>query len=85
MESISSMENPALRSELRYEPATVVPLRQNISIVEWLEERDRFRGSPTDETSKLKSKESKEEIYDDLMVDDSIIEDEETTDDEEFE
>jgi len=82
------MKNPALRSELRYEPATVVPLRENISIVEWLEERGRFRTAPTEETSKLESKESKEskeEIYDDLMVDDSILADEETTDDEEFE
>ena len=85
MESISSMKNPALRSELRYEPATVVPLHENVSIVEWLEERGRFRSSPKDETSKLESKESKEEIYDDLMVDDSILADEETTDDEEFE
>ena len=76
------MKNPALRSELRYEPATVVPLRENISIVEWLEERGRFRAAPTEETSKSASK---EEIYDDLMVDDSILEDEETTDDEGFE
>ena len=66
-------------------PATVVPLRENISIVEWLEERGKFRASPTDETSKLESKESKEEIYDDLMVDDSILEDKQTTDDEGFE
>ncbi len=76
------MKNPALRSELRYEPATVVPLRENISIVEWLEERGRFRAAPTEETS---SSASKEEVYDDLMTDDNILADEETTDDEEFE
>ncbi len=85
MEFIGSMKNPALRSEIRYEPATVVPLHENVSIVEWLEQKGRFRDSPTDETSKLESKEEKEEIYDDLMVDDSIHEDEETTDDEGFE
>jgi len=30
------MKNPALRKEKRYEPAPVIPLKQEGSILEWL-------------------------------------------------
>jgi hypothetical protein len=36
------MKNPALRKEKRYEPAPVIPLKQEGSILEWLENNNRI-------------------------------------------
>ncbi len=36
------MKNPALSQESRYEPATVIPLKQDLSLLDWLEKHDRL-------------------------------------------
>lgn len=36
------MKNPALRKEKRYEPAPVIPLKQDGSLLDWLDENDRI-------------------------------------------
>ncbi|MDJ0718006.1 MAG: DUF3134 domain-containing protein [Prochloraceae cyanobacterium] len=36
------MQNRALRQEPRYEPATVIPLKQEDSLIEWLEANNRL-------------------------------------------
>lgn len=36
------MKNPALRKEKRYEPAPVIPLKQDGSLLDWLEANDRI-------------------------------------------
>ena len=36
------MKNPALRQEPRYEPAPVIPLKQDGSLLDWLEAQGRI-------------------------------------------
>jgi hypothetical protein len=36
------MLNPSVRQEPRYEPAAVIPLKKDASIVEWLEKNNRM-------------------------------------------
>lgn len=36
------MKNPALRKEKRYEPAPVIPLKQEGSLLDWLEANNRL-------------------------------------------
>ncbi|MGI0481942.1 DUF3134 domain-containing protein [Geminocystis sp. CENA526] len=36
------MKNPALRKEKRYEPAPVIPLKQDGSLLDWLEANNRI-------------------------------------------
>lgn len=36
------MKNPALRKEKRYEPAPVIPLKQDGSLLDWLEANNRM-------------------------------------------
>ncbi|QDZ39780.1 DUF3134 domain-containing protein [Euhalothece natronophila Z-M001] len=36
------MNNPSLRQEVRYEPATVIPLKQDTSLIDWLKANNRI-------------------------------------------
>ncbi len=36
------MKNPALSQELRYEPATVIPLKNKYSLLDWLKAENRL-------------------------------------------
>ncbi|TVQ62415.1 MAG: DUF3134 domain-containing protein [Spirulina sp. DLM2.Bin59] len=36
------MQNPALRQEARYEPASVIPLKRGESLLHWLESNGRL-------------------------------------------
>lgn len=36
------MDNPSLRQEARYEPAKVIPLKQEGSLIDWLKATNRF-------------------------------------------
>ncbi|MGL5873078.1 MAG: DUF3134 domain-containing protein [Xenococcaceae cyanobacterium] len=36
------MNNPSLHQESRYEPATVIPLKQEISLIDWLKANNRL-------------------------------------------
>ena len=81
------MKNPALRKEKRYEPAPVIPLKQDGSLLDWLEDNERiiFR-----EDTKVVAKVSleEEEISDlsDLIEDqeDDFEDEEDNNEDDEF-
>ena len=81
------MKNPALRKEKRYEPAPVIPLKQDGSLLDWLEDNERiiFR-----EDTKVVAKVSleEEEISDlsDLIEDqeDDFDDEEDNNEDDEF-
>jgi len=59
------MKNPALRKEKRYEPAPVIPLKQDGSLLDWLEANDRI---------------IYREEREDRLVDTAVTEDEEISD-----
>ncbi|MFP4134671.1 MAG: DUF3134 domain-containing protein [Halothece sp.] len=63
------MNNPSLRQEARYEPATVIPLKQDTSLIDWLKAKNRLM--PEEES--LESENEKyleEEDLDQLMGED---------------
>lgn len=43
------MHNPSLRQEARYEPASVIPIKQKSSIIEWLQNTNRLIPRDRDE------------------------------------
>lgn len=57
------MHNPSLRREPRYEPAPVIPLKQESSLIDWL-----------DKTGRLKYREPVKEIETELEEDEEIAE-----------
>ena len=65
------MDNPALRQEPRYEPAVVIPIKQEYSLLEWLESKNRLIAREAIEQEELNSE---EEVSDLLMSDDSYEE-----------
>ncbi len=76
------MKNPALRQEPRYEPAPVIPLKQEGSLLDWLQAHDRiiFREEKINEPQRQEDQEISELIegedieferdYDDDDIDD---------------
>ena len=48
-------KNPALVQEPRYEPAIVIPLKQEASLLDWLKANNRLIPREPVETEKLKS------------------------------
>ncbi len=72
------MDNPALRQEPRYEPAIVIPIKQEYSLLEWLESHNRL--IPREVIEKEASN-SEEEVSDLLMSDDSYEEEEQEIED----
>lgn len=59
------MKNPALRKEKRYEPAPVIPLKQDGSLLDWLHENKRI----------IYREEKEEKIIDIELADDEEIAD----------
>ncbi|ELS00013.1 DUF3134 domain-containing protein [Gloeocapsa sp. PCC 73106] len=57
------MHNPSLRREPRYEPAPVIPLKDESSLIDWLAQ-----------TGRLKYRETTKEIELDLEEDEEIAE-----------
>ena len=43
------MENPAVRQESRYEPASVIPLKNKHSLLDWLSSENRLIPRETEE------------------------------------
>ena len=43
------MDNPALRQEPRYEPASVIPLKNKYSLLDWLSAQNRLISRETQE------------------------------------
>jgi hypothetical protein len=56
------MNNPSLRQEPRYEPATVIPLKQDTSLLDWLEANNRLMPPESPESENEKYLEEDEEI-----------------------
>jgi hypothetical protein len=63
------MENPALRETPRNQPAAVIPLQRDASILDWLEGTGRLLARETQEFDYRESEE--EEINEFLASDDS--------------
>jgi hypothetical protein len=71
------MYNPSLRSEPRRQPAAVLPLQRESSILDWLESSGRLIARDVNEAEYL---ESEEEISELMGVDDSAYEDDDDDD-----
>jgi len=56
------MINPSLRQESRYEPASVIPLKQDSSLLDWLEQNNRLMPREDAESENEKYLEEDEEI-----------------------
>ena len=59
------MKNPALNQELRYEPASVIPLKQESSLLDWLKANNRLIPREQQEKESVNSAEDPE--IDELM------------------
>ncbi|MBE9222492.1 DUF3134 domain-containing protein [Cyanobacterium stanieri LEGE 03274] len=79
------MKNPALRKEKRYEPAPVIPLKQEGSILEWLESNNKimYREEKEEKTNILPVSEDEEisELIEDDDDDDDYEDDADVDDD----
>ena len=69
------MKNPALNQEPRYEPAAVIPLKREASLLDWLEasgrlihRQDQAAVAPVDE----------EEEFEGLIDEDNYVDEEDT-------
>lgn len=59
------MKNPALNQEIRYEPASVIPLKQESSLLDWLKVNNRLIPREPKEKDSLDNAEDPE--IDELM------------------
>ncbi len=59
------MKNPALNQEIRYEPASVIPLKQESSLLDWLKANNRLIPREPKEKESLDNAEDPE--IDELM------------------
>lgn len=58
-------KNPALSQEPRYEPAIVIPLKQEASLLDWLESNNRLLPrEPQEEKEKVEAQDDMEELLD---------------------
>ncbi|NES81357.1 MAG: DUF3134 domain-containing protein [Moorea sp. SIO2B7] len=73
------MYNPSLRQEPRYEPATVIPLKQESSLLDWLEANGRI--IPREVQEKVNDIEDDVEISELMDVDDHDFVDDDHSDD----
>jgi hypothetical protein len=78
------MKNPALRKEKRYEPAPVIPLKQDGSLLDWLEDNGRLIYREDKVIEKLPLEDEDISDLSDLIddQDEEFDEDEDDTDDE---
>lgn len=67
------MKNPALNQEPRYEPASVIPLKQETSLIDWLKANNRLIPREVKELQQSKPEEA--EIDEFLGGDDDYEED----------
>ena len=67
-------KNPALVQEARYEPAIVIPLKQEASLLDWLKANNRLIPREAVETEKVKAEDDLDVLMDgeeDDFIDDS--------------
>ena len=62
---MSDHKNPALSQEPRYEPAIVIPLKQEASLLDWLQANDRLL--PREPQEKEKEKTDSPDDIDELL------------------
>ena len=72
------MYNPSLREEPREQLAEVIPLKQETSLLDWLEATDRLLARQSEEDDLV---ENEEEISELMGVDDSTYDDDDDLDD----
>ncbi len=68
------MKNPALIQEPRYEPAVVIPLKQEASLLDWLKANNRLIPRDNSEVETIKAEDDLEALMDsdeDDFVDDA--------------
>lgn len=58
------MKNPALVQEPRYEPAVVIPLKQEASLLDWLKANNRLIARETTEPDTVKAEDDLEALMD---------------------
>ncbi|MGL4883711.1 MAG: DUF3134 domain-containing protein [Waterburya sp.] len=70
-------KNPALVQEPRYEPAIVIPLKQEASLIDWLKANNRLIARESLETEKVKAEDDLDVLMetDDDDDDDDFIDD----------
>lgn len=66
-------KNPALIQEPRYEPAIVIPLKQEASLLDWLKANDRLIPREPQEVEKVKAEDDLDVLMD--GEDDDFIDD----------
>jgi hypothetical protein len=76
------MENPALQQEPRYEPASVIPLKQDLSLIDWLKANNRLIAREQADTNDY---EEGEDITEFIDVDDSDYDDDDVDDSDDLE
>lgn len=67
-------KNPALVQEARYEPAIVIPLKQEASLLDWLKANNRLIPREAADTEKVKAEDDLDVLMDgddDDFIDDS--------------
>lgn len=57
-------KNPALVQEARYEPAIVIPLKQEASLLDWLKANNRLIPREPIETEKIKAEDDLDVLMD---------------------
>ncbi|HAC64280.1 MAG TPA: hypothetical protein DCF68_12250 [Cyanothece sp. UBA12306] len=67
------MNNPSLRQEPRYEPAAVIPVKNDTSLLDWLEATNRL--IPRESQESTNPLEEDEEISELMDVDDGYDDD----------
>ncbi len=61
---MSDSKNPALSQEPRYEPAIVIPLKQEASLLDWLQANDRLLPREPQEKEKIDAGDDMDELLD---------------------
>ena len=76
------MHNPSLRQEPRYEPAAVIPLKKDSSLVDWLEATGRLIKREIVEEKEVEESSALEEdgLDEFIDVDDSLYDDDDSGD-----
>ena len=72
---MSDHKNPALSQEPRYEPAIVIPLKQEASMLDWLKANNRLILREVQEKDSLEASEDVDELLDsedDFSEDDDL-------------
>ncbi len=79
LDALDAFVNPALKSQPRYEPAPVIAVQRNTSILEWLEAQGRL--IDRDERDPAISSLDQPNLEEELFEDDNSYQEEEDSDD----